>query len=521
MIFIIFQRAEQFSIVCTKDPVTNCCLEFPSTSDYVVNLIRSMYALNGEKPPQVPANANGHRAGVARLAEINAFHAQPMNNNGGQNSPQPSNHSEVTTASSNSDSGIGFHNDFTNISDRIVVVDFPQRNGPNQNRIALMNNAQRSFRATARPLPFGVESVRNIRSTIDNNNGQGSPKPPIFHAKSRSLDYTLNNNSNEGASTSRKAMPSAPVHLIRAMPDRVQSQTKMPLQENNSCTSLPTSPMKYDRYDKVFGTDSEKAVSNRATDMAYNAQSDDEMSESKSSTNSTAMLTARSCDDLMMSARQKFKQPPFLASFDDVSLLGDAPPPPLPSRSNKTNKTLNIDDNNDDYVFLAPQAPPISKKTKKKQKKATPDKTNHSFVDEILSYKLSPKVFGVSKPHHESDKELSKAKRRLSIESIKENVNKTVCSIKNRDFSVWGSLQDLEILNRLEINQQTADQRTVRRDFLEPAYSEPDLLVSESLLLLLFVLFSFRFVGLSPQLRPEYWELCGRIFSSIGTELKH
>lgn len=41
------------------------------------------------------------------------------------NSPQPSNHSELTTTSSNSDSGIGFHNDCTNISDRILVVDFP------------------------------------------------------------------------------------------------------------------------------------------------------------------------------------------------------------------------------------------------------------------------------------------------------------------------------------------------------------------------------------------------------------
>lgn len=496
-----------------------------------------MYALNGEKPPQVPANGNGHRAGVARVAEINAFHAQPMNNNnGGQNSPQPSNHSEVTTASSNSDSGIGFHNDFANISDRIVVVDFPQQNGPNQIRAALMNNAQRSFRATDRPLPFGVESIRNIRSTIDNTNGQGSPKPPIFHAKSRSLDYTLNNcnnnnnknnNSNQGASTSRKTMPSAPVHLIRAMPDRVQSQIKMPLQvnNNNNCTSLPTSPIKYDRYEKIFGTNSEKTASDQAITDAYNAQSDDEMSDSKSSTNSTTMLTARSCDDLMMSAPLKFKQPQFLASFDDVSLLDDAPPPPLPSRSNKTSKTSNIDDNNDDYVFLAPQAPTISKKTKKKQKKPTPDKTNHSFVDEILSYKLSPKVFGVLKPHHGSDKELSKAKRRLSIES-KENVNKSVCSIKNRDFGVWGSLQDLEILNRLEINQQTADQRTVRRDFLEPAYSEPDLLVNKSLVLVIFF-FSFCVVGqtrsqmqlrLAAALLRTVWV---NILLSIGTEPKH
>lgn len=451
-----FQRAEQFDIVCTKDPVTNCCLEFPSSSDYVVNLIRSMYALNASTEQQVP---------IPR-PEINAFHHHQIQNNpnGGQNSPQPSNHSEVTTASSNSDSGIGFHNDFTNISDRIVVVDFPHRNGLQRLLPGLVNNAQKSFRLNDRPVPFGIESVRNIRSTIDINrsHAHGSAKPQIFHAKSRSLDYTLNDE-NQMASTSRKAMMT-PVHLIRAMPDRVQTKIKLPLQEN--CASMPTSPIKYEHYETIFPTDSEKTVSDQATDKACIAQSDDdEIGESKCST----MLIARSCDDIMMSVRRSSsKQPQFLASFDDVSSLGDAPPPPLPSRSKPND--------NDDYVFLAPQAPPISKKAKKKHKKTDSDKSS-SIVDEILSYKLSPKVFGVAKPQHGSNKELSKAKRRLSIDS-KENPDKMVCSIKNRDYSVWGSLQDLEMLNRLDISQPTADQRTSRRDFLEPAYSEPDLLVS-------------------------------------------
>lgn len=460
-----------------------------------MNLIRSMYALNASsnQPNQGPIDVNGHRA-VPRVAEMNGFHPHPHpqalnnqnnnNQNGGQNSPQPSNHSEVTTASSNSDSGIGFHNDFTNISDRIVVVDFPHRNGPNQQRVlpGSMSNAQKSCRLNDRPAPFGIESIRNIRSTIDNHRllAHASPKPQIFHAKSRSLDYTLTDE-NQIAGPSRIAGSRvAPVHLIRAMPDRIPSKAKMPLQEN--CASMPTSPMKCERYETIFGTDSEKTVSDQATDKACIAQSDDDLSENKS--NSSAMLIARSCDDIMMSVQsvpqsRKIRQPQFLASFDDVSLLGDAPPPPLPSRSKINSKhpaTNDNDNENDDYVFLAPQAPPITKKNKKKHKKLTdpPEKTNTSIIDEILSYKLSPKVFGVAKPQHGSNSKLSKAKRCLSIE-LKENCDKNVCSIKNRDFSVWGSLQDFEMLNRLDISQETAS----RRDFLEPAYSEPDLLVSK------------------------------------------
>lgn len=131
---------------------------------------------------------------------------------------------------------------------------------------------------------------------------------------------------------------------------------------------------------------------------------------------------------------------------------------------------------NDDYVFLAPQVPPLTKKIKKKRTSTNVDISNgaRDTTNDIQSYKLSPKVFGVAKPNYE--KPLNKAKRRLSVE-MKTDTDEKVCSIKSRDFSVWGSLQDLEMLNRLEIGI-SADQRISRRDFLEPAYSEPDLVVS-------------------------------------------
>lgn len=451
-----------------------------------------MYALNSDQPAQRSVESQSRRS-VQRVDELNVrphhLRNQNNNNNGRNNSPQPSNHSEITTASSNSDSGIGFHNDFTNISDRIVVVDFPNRVGHCQQRVVprIPNSPHRSIRFSERPVPFGAESVRNIRSTISNQAINHVPKPVIFHSKSRSLDYTLNDE-NHLAGPSRKLLPNAAVHMIRAMPDRCQLPPKMPLQEN--CASLPNSPVKYERYETVFGTNSEKTASDQAADQQDVLQSEGE--EIKECRSNSAMLIARSCDDLMITARAhqfpKTRQvQQLLASFDDVSLLGEAPPPPLPHRSEMEIRSQPNDDENDDYVFLAPQAPPLMKKVKKKKASVAPK----SAMDEMMSYKLSPKVFGPSKG---SNNHLNKAKRRLSIEPKSESEsNRKMCSIRNRDFSIWGSLQDLEMLNRLDIGN-SADQRISRRDFLEPAYSEPDLLVSKENLIFL-VQFFFCFVS--------------------------
>ncbi|XP_066157903.1 regulator of G-protein signaling loco isoform X1 [Euwallacea fornicatus] len=87
-------KAENFKISCTQDAVTGLCLEFPENALYIVNLIQTMYKLQEETLQQ------------------------PQNNPMMANSPQPS-------ASSNSDSGIGYRDDCGNISDRILVVEFP------------------------------------------------------------------------------------------------------------------------------------------------------------------------------------------------------------------------------------------------------------------------------------------------------------------------------------------------------------------------------------------------------------
>uniref|UniRef100_A0A336N0F5 CSON003869 protein n=1 Tax=Culicoides sonorensis TaxID=179676 RepID=A0A336N0F5_CULSO len=124
--------ATQFKIECTRDQVTGYCLEFPTNSEYIVSLIKSMYTRREEK--NVVQSSTTNNMGNVNLQFL-PRRSQPIRNRVRQeieerndDSPQISNNSESTTSSSNSDSGIGFHNDCTNISDRIVVVDFPHRN---------------------------------------------------------------------------------------------------------------------------------------------------------------------------------------------------------------------------------------------------------------------------------------------------------------------------------------------------------------------------------------------------------
>lgn len=157
------ERAAQFHVTCTQDPISSSCLEFPGTSEYVVNLIRNMYNLKCVQPatskPPVARNLMSAESPPRRNGHLDAE----------ANSPQPSNHSEITTTSSNSDSGIGFHNDCTNISDRILVVDFPvlpQRNAAAHAR-AMDNYADG---AGMRPLAISnddclgdIESGRNLQ----------------------------------------------------------------------------------------------------------------------------------------------------------------------------------------------------------------------------------------------------------------------------------------------------------------------------------------------------------------------
>lgn len=105
------QKAENFQIECTRDQITGRCLEFPHTSEYVVDLLKSMYLSREDM-------SNAHMQAQASNLSLN-INAGPRQHKiqrktaleqeqRDANSPASS---EVTNTSSNSDSGIGFHND--------------------------------------------------------------------------------------------------------------------------------------------------------------------------------------------------------------------------------------------------------------------------------------------------------------------------------------------------------------------------------------------------------------------------
>ncbi|XP_047985746.1 LOW QUALITY PROTEIN: regulator of G-protein signaling loco [Leguminivora glycinivorella] len=187
-------RAREFQLTCTRDAVAERCLEFPPSAEYVVGVVKGMYSLpaddNSPNLAQIsklaikgdsPAFGNFSRCNravfrVPRERRPPCRHDDRLERLEAQdfvaNSPQPSNHSEVTTTSSNSDSGIGFHNDCRNIADRILVVDFagPQ---PPLNR----------FRQEMPRRPLGLVGcsfedasfLSNTTPVVDGFAGQGRP----------------------------------------------------------------------------------------------------------------------------------------------------------------------------------------------------------------------------------------------------------------------------------------------------------------------------------------------------------
>ncbi|CAG4985549.1 unnamed protein product [Colias eurytheme] len=185
-------RAREFQIACTRDPVAERCLEFPPSAEYVVGVIRGMYSLPPDDcsspalqqisklavkgdSPALGNFSRGNRPVFRPLRERRPCRHEEvrMEPEFVANSPQPSNHSEITTTSSNSDSGIGFHNDCRNIADRILVVDFANQPAPGR------------FRQEMPRRPLGLVGcssfdadgsfLSNTTPVVDGFSGQGRP----------------------------------------------------------------------------------------------------------------------------------------------------------------------------------------------------------------------------------------------------------------------------------------------------------------------------------------------------------
>lgn len=379
------QKAEEFRITCTKDPISDLCLEFPNNSEYVVNLIRSMYTLKSVYP-----NEN-ERPHVARQLNMNESPRRVYGVDEAvglvANSPQPSNHSEITTTSSNSDSGIGFHNDCANISDRILVVDFP---GLQNRQIA---NIRGNLRQPSRPV-----AIINDHSLLSGNiRTQGDiSEPPVVSLRSKSKSMDLINHS-------------SPSKFITSRQNRAIFASNIP-----GCSKDVKSPSQlhrkyeYEESPSRSAHDTNQLFQERPVDVPQRFKFDTPYNLRSS------QLAARSCDDVMMTYRtgaSKQKNNDIQLSIDDVSLLGAAPKPPNKSK--------------DDYVFLPPK--PVRKSKKPSSYKHL--KSSPSNKCQSKSVTASPNSLRLCRPVS------------ASVENLLSN--KQQCRDKSDYESIWGSMQDL------------------------------------------------------------------------------
>ncbi|XP_037820960.1 regulator of G-protein signaling loco-like [Lucilia sericata] len=211
-------KAQEFRIECTKDPISSLCLEFPNNSEYVVNLIRSMYTMRIIPP-----------ATQRSMSDDPNLHAGGRHHNATAHSPQPSNHSEISTTTSNSDSGIGYNNDCTNITDRIVVVDFPQQRSQATIHAALNVGHQRPHNICQQDIQEDIASTSSLaankRLTV-----RAMPDPKIPYIlnspvrcllTSRSCDDVLNllEQEAENYDNDQEALTTMPQQCYASMDD--------------------------------------------------------------------------------------------------------------------------------------------------------------------------------------------------------------------------------------------------------------------------------------------------------------
>ncbi|KAJ8711955.1 hypothetical protein PYW08_008909 [Mythimna loreyi] len=345
-------RAREFQIVCTRDPVAERCLEFPPSAEYVIGVIRGMYSLPAEdsSSPSLqqiskltikgdsPALGNFSRCNrpVFRVPrdrrpcrQEERIEAQDFV----ANSPQPSNHSEVTTTSSNSDSGIGFHNDCRNIADRILVVDFAgQQPVPNR------------FRQDMPRRPIGLVGcssfdadgsfLSNTTPVVDGFGGQGRPLnlddvilnandlQTVRHVSPRNEDdnYNYNNLYGNIPSSSRG-------YVNGAVYDQVYTET-----EGHHYEFIPPQLDMDLEIDRVAETFNSVEIYEERPRQPPDWQSNESVENvtvisggtSKASMDSVSMYSSRSHEEARPSRRRHMQ-----ASLDDMLVLGLRDPPPV------------------------------------------------------------------------------------------------------------------------------------------------------------------------------------------------
>ena len=356
-------KAEAFKLRCNVDAVTGLCSEFPSSSDPIVSAIKVLYS--------------GQEAGSAGNRDLE----EPLV----ANSPQPSNASSTaTTASSNSDSGIGFRDDCGNQSDRILVVD-----------------------------------VRNQRLHIQQmvNGGHDGQPGHTNNAQAKSCVYDLTGSSNNTRLTRRpddrltvRVMPDPIMNLSGAL--AVSSRSRSPL----SSTSSEDESHQRKTKPRV------EMYSERAVDVPVY-----DFSGYRGGNN---MAASRSNDDMSVSSGTNKSQDQLNLTYKH-NLYSLSKPSSQSFPVNFPEKTVN----GQNYNFAS--FPGLVKSVRSVDAMSIGSSQSH---DALLSCKLSPKVFGTpSRPVTHSLEDL----KVTEVASDERDAVVTSLSLTSGRGQHWGSLQEL------------------------------------------------------------------------------
>ncbi|KAJ9582813.1 hypothetical protein L9F63_022854, partial [Diploptera punctata] len=356
-------KADAFKLRCNMDATTGLCSEFPSSSDPIVSAIKVLYS-NQE------ASSVGNRDMEEPLVA---------------NSPQPSNASSTaTTASSNSDSGIGFRDDCGNQSDRILVVD-----------------------------------VRNQRLHIQqmvNGGNEGQPGH-TSSAQAKSCVYDLIGSTNNSRLTKRQDDRLT----VRVMPDPVM----------NLCGALAVSSRSRSPLSSSSSEDEGHQRKTKARIEMYSERTvDAPVYDFSGYCGGTNLAASRSNDEMSVSSGTNKSQDQLNLTYKHNVYS--------PSKSNSQSFPVNFKDktvNGSSYNFTS--FPGLVKSVRSVDAMSIGSAQSH---DALLSCKLSPKVFGTpSRPvtHSLEDLKVTEGtsdERDLVVASL---------SLSSGRGQHWGSLQEL------------------------------------------------------------------------------
>lgn len=404
------KKAESFKITCTPDIITGHCLEFPKNALYVVSLVQNMYRLQD-------CNVSlDQKNNPLRVNNIDEAHLGPLV----ANSPQPS-------ASSNSDSGIGFRDDCGNVSDRILVVEFPaQRPLP----VPPISNSHRPLAIDGSIIPLDTFDLCSDTSPYSISNVRAKANFAVKKNLDAANNYELLKNKNADLhSKYRECL----LNNVRACDDKIPAE---PPPRTEDKTEAKTKEVTVDQKKKQHDWTNRLTV-RAMPDPVRVSRSMSPLSSDEHCRNADVdtgqIFSERPVDVPELSAEKTYFETAsisedFKSSVDNISV----------------HSSKSFDLNTIKTVFKTPSTKYLKNTSVKHGLKLSSfENLSPTSYDDMLTYKLSAKVYGVAKPN-------------LSCEELNN------LDTSGGDKCGFGSLQDLCSWTVQDGNRRTA------------AVSEPD-----------------------------------------------